>query len=92
MPLDTLSGWPVAPDPTVLQSLGLLIGFPLLAIIVVYAIAKIGNVAQAGRGVPEEVHESVWVGGRQQGELESAPPSADSGDEANPVGGAGARW
>jgi hypothetical protein len=95
VPLDTLAGWPPAPVPTVLQTLGLLVGIPLLVAIVVFGIAKIGTTVQAGRGEAPPVADSVWVGGRQAGgEIEAAPELHGLGaedDETTP-GGAGARW
>ena len=79
-----------------LQSLGLLIGAPLLVIVIVYAIAKIGNTVQAKRGdAPPSAADSVWVGGRQAGgEIEAAPEMHGVGaeDTENSPGGAGARW
>src|ERR671915_2148839 len=95
VPLDTLAGWPAAQEPTVLQSLGLLVGIPLLVAIVVFAIAKIGTTVQAGRGEPPPVADSVWVGGRQAGgEIEAAPEMHGFGanDTEKSPGGAGARW
>ena len=101
MPLDTLAGWPAAPEPTVLETLGLLVGAPLLVTIVVVAIAKIGNAVKAGRGEAPPVADSIWVGGRQAGgEIEAAPElhgvgaeDADRTPEADRTpGGAGARW
>ena len=95
LPLDTLAGWPAAKDPTVLQTLGLLVGAPLLVAIVVWAIAKIGTTVQAGRGEAPPVADSVWVGGRQAGgEIEAAPELHGVGaeDDDRTPGGAGARW
>jgi hypothetical protein len=95
LPLDTLAGWPAAKDPTVLQSLALLVGAPLLVAIVVFAIAKIGTTIQAGRGEAAPVADSVWVGGRQAGgEIEAAPELHGFGaeDDEKTPGGAGARW
>ena len=95
LPLDTLSGWPAVKDPTALQSLGLLVGAPLLVALIVWAIAKIGTTVQANRGETPQVADSVWVGGREAGgEIEAAPELHGVGaedDEMTP-GGAGARW
>jgi hypothetical protein len=95
LPLDTLSGWPAAKDPTVLQTLGLLVGAPLAVALVVFAIAKIGTTVQRSRGDAPPAAESVWVGGREAGgEIEAAPELHGVGaedDETTP-GGAGARW
>jgi hypothetical protein len=95
LPLDTLAGWPAAKDPTVLQTLGLLVGAPLLVALIVFAIAKIGTTVQASRGETPSVAESVWVGGREAGgEIEAAPELHGVGaeDDDRTPGGAGARW
>ena len=95
VPLDTLAGWPAAQEPTILQSLGLLVGIPAVVIAITFAIAKIGTSMQASRGESAPVADSVWVGGRQAGgEIEAAPEMHGAGaddDEKSP-GGAGARW
>jgi len=95
VPLDTLAGWPVAEKPTILQTLGLLVGFPALAMIIAFAVAKIGTSVQAKRDNPPAVTDSVWVGGRQAGgEIEAAPEMHGVGaeDDDKTPGGAGARW
>ena len=94
VPFDTLAGWPAAQEPTVLQTLGLLVGAPLLVTIVVFGIAKIGTTVQAGRGETPPVADSVWVGGRQAGgEIEATPEQHGVGAEDDKApGGAGARW
>jgi hypothetical protein len=79
------------PNPTALQSLGVLIGFPALAFIIVFAIAKIGTVAQASNA-PAPVTDPVWVGGRKSAELESGTEDSAPSEAAEPGGGAGARW
>jgi hypothetical protein len=84
VPLDTLSGWPQVPDPSILQVLGLLVGIPLLVFIVVIAISKIGTAAHAERGDPIQASDPLWVGGSQEtGVLEapSANPGTEAGDE-----------
>ena len=95
LPLDTLSGRPAAPEPSVLQQLGLLVGAPLLVAIVVFAIAKIGTTVQANRGEAAPAADSVWLGGREAGgEIEAAPELHGVGaeDDDRTSGGAGARW
>ena len=95
VPLDTLAGWPAAQEPTILQSLGLLVGLPLLVMVIVFAIAKIGTSAQAKRGDAPPAADSVWVGGRQAGgEIEAAAEMHGVGaeDDEKTPGGAGARW
>jgi hypothetical protein len=100
VPQETLSGWPAVVDPSILQTLGLLVGLPVLVIVVVFAIAKAGNVAKAGRQTDRQVTDPVWVGGRKHGELESSGdvPALESSTagtaagSAEETGGAGARW
>lgn len=101
VPTHTLFGWPEAPSPTALQELGLLIGFPALAFVIVFAVAKIGTVAQASNA-SAPVTDSVWVGGRKSAELESGSDDSGSSDaggkdsapggSVQSGGGAGARW
>jgi hypothetical protein len=90
VPLDTLEGWPPAPDPSWLQILGLLVGAPLLVIIAVIAIAKISNAVGAG-DAHEEVTEPVWVGDRPEAKTESQA-AIEGGEAKSESGGAGARW
>ena len=90
VPLDTLEGWPTAPDPSALQVLGLLFGLPLLVIVIVIAIAKISNSAGAG-DAHEEVTEPVWVGGRPEQKTD-ATAAIESSEGTSDSGGAGARW
>ena len=95
VPFDTLAGWPAAQEPSILQTLGLLVGLPALVIVIAFVIAKIGTSAQAKRGTAPPVADSVWVGGRQAGgEIEAAPELHGVGaeDDDKTPGGAGARW
>lgn len=97
VPLETLAGWPAAPQPTVLQTLGLLVGVPLLVFIVVIAINKIVQSIHAKRGTAMPPVEAMWVGGKEGPvDIESGPdeaPALESGTEkADQTGGAGARW
>ena len=95
VPLDTLAGWPAAKEPTILQTLGLLVGFPVLAMVIAFAVARLGTSVQAKRGDAPPAADSVWVGGRQAGgEIEAAPELHGVGaeDDDKTPGGAGARW
>jgi hypothetical protein len=98
VPLDTLAGWPAAEPPTVLQSLGLLVGVPALVFVVVFAIAKIGNSIHASRGTGLPPVEALWVGGKEgpvdieQGHQESRELESGQPEAADQTGGAGARW
>ncbi len=99
VPLETLAGWPTAEDPSALQLLGLLIGFPVLAIVIAVAVAKIGNAAKSGRTSAIERSDPVWVGGRRAAPEENLDEdgneiTSDSGSESGSgaPGGASARW
>jgi hypothetical protein len=80
VPLETLSGWPQAPNPSILASLAIFVGFPVLVFIIVVAIAKIGTAAHTGRGDTIQASDPFWVGDHESGELETA--SANPGTEA----------
>ena len=97
VPLETLAGWPEAQPPTVLQTLGLLIGIPLL-VFLWCRVPKIVTNIHASRGTGLPPIETLWVGGKdgpvdieptpdEARALESGPPEA-----ADQTGGAGARW
>lgn len=70
MPLETLPGWPRVANPSPLESLGLLIGLPLVVIVLAFGIAKIGNLAKASRAGSDGVTDPVWVGGPTRPEIE----------------------
>jgi hypothetical protein len=89
VPLDTLAGWPPAPDPSWLQVFALLIGAPLVVIVLVIAIAKISNTVGAG-DAHEEVTEPVWVGDRPEQKTDA--PAIEGSQATSDSGGAGARW
>ena len=96
VPTRTIPGWPSVPEPTLLETLGLLVGAPALVIAIVYAVAKIGTVAQAGRATASPVIDPVWVGGRERedGRMEGEEIDEDlsGADSPQPGGGARARW
>jgi hypothetical protein len=107
VPLDTLSGWPQVQNPTVLQSLLLLVGFPVLVFLIVIAINKITQSIHAARGHDVQGSDPLWVGDHGSAELESASanPGTEAGEQTETgeadiegddagehVGGAGARW
>ena len=89
VPLETLSGWPRVTNPTPLQVLLLLVGFPLLVFIIVIAINKIAQSIHAARGDDYHTSDPFWVGGDQaSGELEaaSANPGVEAGDQTQAEG------
>jgi len=107
VPLETLSGWPQVQNPTVLQSLLLFVGFPVLVFLIVIGINKITQSMHAARGHDVQGSDPLWVGDHESAELESASanPGSEAGEQAETgeadiegddtgehVGGAGARW
>ena len=107
MPLETLSGWPPAENPTVLQTLVLFVGFPILVFLIVIAINKIVQSIHTTRGDDPRTRDPLYVVDARTGEakLVDANPGTDAGQQAlvgsrevegddtgEHVGGAGARW
>ena len=107
MPLETLSGWPPAENPTVLQTLVLLVGVPILVFLIVIAINKIVQTIHATRGDDPRTSDPLYIVDARTGEakLVDANPGTDAGqqvlagsgevegdDTGEHVGGAGARW
>ena len=78
MPLETLSGWPQAPNPTILQSLALLVGIPLLIAIVVIAMIEIGARARRGREDPALTSDPLWVGAQESAQIEPVSDSQEA--------------
>lgn len=101
VPLETLPGWPQVDNPSALESLGLLIGLPLLVFIAIFAMAKIGNLRKAAKaGQDDGLADPIWVGGpstrpdiegpaHDQAQIEAENIADKPGTD---VGGAGARW
>jgi hypothetical protein len=85
VPLETLSGWPPAPNPPVLDSLLVFVGFPLLVFIIVIAINKIVTTAHARRGDDIHVSDPLWVGDHESAALEAATanPGIEASDQAS---------
>lgn len=102
VPLETLPGWPAAPDPSPLQVLGLLVGLPLVVIVITAVITKVNKMMRVSRGEPAQVTDPMWVGGLDRPAVEGArhdevvdDAQAIGDADVQPgsdVGGAGARW
>ena len=89
MPLETLSGWPPAENPTVLQTLVLLVGFPILVFLIVIAINKIVQTIHATRGDDPRTRDPLYVVDARTGEaklveakLVEENPGTDLGQQA----------
>jgi hypothetical protein len=106
VPLETLSGWPQAENPTALQSLVLLVGIPILVFLIVIAINKIVQTIHATRGDDPRTSDPLYMVDARTGEAKLVDTTpTDAGQEAlvgsgevegddtdEHVGGAGARW
>ncbi|WP_375423967.1 hypothetical protein [uncultured Friedmanniella sp.] len=77
VPLQTLPGWPTAPDPSTLHVLALLVGGPLVVILLVALIARVHHAARGNVGVPAVANQPVWVNGRR-----IEPATQDAGSRA----------
>lgn len=91
MPLETLPGWPAAPDPSILQALGLLIGAPLVLGLLIAAGTYLSATRELNRFGPPVNPARAYAGEQslQGGEGAAAieAPAADAG-----TGGTSARW
>ncbi len=108
VPLETLPGWPPAPDPSPLQVIGLLFGLPLLVMIIVTVLIKARSLAATGRGSSTKYTDPTWLGAKEgvqeivgddnaaaQAALQAGPSvdvSAAGTERAEDRGGASARW
>jgi hypothetical protein len=80
VPLETLSGWPRVENPTVLFSLTLFVGIPLLIAVIVIALIEIGAKARARRSDNIDASDPLWVAAQESAEL--VPISDSKGAEA----------
>jgi hypothetical protein len=80
VPLETLSGWPQVPNPPILWSLAIFVGFPVLVFLIVIAINKIVQTAHAARGDDYHTSDPFWVRDHESAELEAG--TANPGTEA----------
>lgn len=62
MPVQTLARLPLATDPSPLQVLALLVGFPAFAFVVIALLGKASSLARQGRGESAEINEPAWLG------------------------------
>jgi|SRR5215211_4353005 hypothetical protein len=76
VPLETFSGWPRVDDPSVLASLTVFFGIPILIAVIVIALIEVGARARSRRG-DIDTSDPLWVGARESAEVE--PVSDDSG-------------
>jgi hypothetical protein len=102
VPLETLSGWPAAPDPSVLHFLALLIGVPLVIGLLIAGASYLGSTRELKRYGPAVNPNTAFVtiegvqnaSGEVEGGISHEVPA---GIEAKPgadqeTGGASARW
>ncbi len=96
VPLETLAGWPAAPDPSPLHSLGLLIGLPALGALVIIVLVNIRARLVGDYGA--QMHSSAWSGDHPEATIAAGvPPTAiDTSHAEAPAerntGGASAKW
>ena len=65
VPLETLFGWPSAPDPTPLQALGLLVAAPLVVYVIAFAWAKAHQMLKVSKvGPGPQPSDPIWMGGQ----------------------------
>lgn len=94
MPLETLPGWPEAPDPTVLHFLLLLIGAPLVLGLLIAGASYLASTSELKRFGPVVNPTTAFAGAKG---VEGASGEVPAGIEAKPgadagTGGTSARW
>lgn len=94
VPLETLSGWPAAPNPSVLHFLGLLIGVPLVLGLVIAGASYLGSTRELKKFGPAVNPNTAFVSAPG---VEHASGEVPAGIEAGPgvdtgTGGTSARW
>jgi hypothetical protein len=82
VPLQTLPGWPAAPDPSALHVLALLVGAPLVVIVFVALITRVHHAVRGNVGVPAVANQPIWVNGER-----IEPATQDDGSRAAIEGG-----
>jgi hypothetical protein len=108
VPLETLAGWPPAPNPNPLEVLGLLIGLPLVVVVIISVLIKRRSLSAAGRGSHDSYTDPTWVGAKAgveeilgddnaagQAAIQGGPAvdkEAEQAKAAGDRGGASARW
>lgn len=94
VPLETLPGWPVAPDPPVLHSLLLLIGAPVVLALLIAGMSYLASTRELNKYGPVVNPDTAFVGAPG---VENASGEVPAGIEAKPgadagTGGTSARW
>lgn len=93
-PLETLPGWPAAPDPSVLHILGLLAGVPLLIALAISTASYLSSTHDVRRFGPPADPTTTFAGAPgTQLAAEEAPAGIEAGPGSDAeVGGVSARW
>jgi hypothetical protein len=102
VPLETLPGWPAAPNPSVLQFLGLLIGVPLVLALLISGASYLATTRELKRFGPPVNPATAYGRGSSvafagAAGVENASGEVPAGIEAKPsadagTGGTSARW
>ena len=95
MPLETLPGWPEAPSPTALESLGVLFGIPAVLFVVISVLAALSARASQRHQPPAPESDAVWLHSRGLESHMAAAPKREAisaGASTEDSGGASARW
>ena len=93
VPLETLQGWPSAPDPSVVHVLGLLFGLPILLGLVIAGLSYVGTGSDLRRFGPA-IHPVKTFADPAAVDAAGAGPAsieAKSGVDGG-TGGTSARW
>lgn len=94
VPLETLPGWPAAPNPTPLHALLLLVGVPLVVILIIAGSSWLSSTHELKKYGPTVNPTTAFAGAPG---VESATEEVPAGIEAKTTsdsgtGGTSARW
>ena len=92
VPLETLPGWPDAPNPTVLQFLGLLLAIPVIVGLIIGTASFLATTRDVRRFGPPVNPRTAYAGAPGvAGAAASAAIEAKPGADTD-TGGTSARW
>lgn len=98
MPLETLPGWPEAPNPTALHALGLLLGIPFILAVLIGGASYLATNRDLRRYGPPINPAVVYAGGdavagtQSSAAIEPGPGVGDGAGVETGTGGTSARW
>lgn len=93
VPLETLQGWPPAPNPSLLHALGIIIGLPILIALAIAGLSYVGTGSDLRRFGPAVDPVNTYAIAGAGDATGSSPASIEAKPGVDPeTGGTSARW